>query len=605
MLIRKYIWVIACELTFLAVALSSAAWAWRWLESVGDYRPPLRSRPSLQGATTPAVQQVVLVVLDGYEPKVAEAAGFLPDWPAKGGACRLSYRYGAGYFPPWLPLVTGATVEFGGAGNWKGVLKSGLPGPFGYSLPGGPGRARSEERFQPTTILKAAKSAGYLTAFVGPPEWAAFLPAEDVTARNTIAASSPLDAFTRAGLAALTDLKPNLLLTALPYPASYGVSSSPASNVGPAESVGAYLRALYDALDPANAVLVVITIPPMIQPGWRNQEGRLFLAGEKVRVGEHPDMRLEDVAAAVIALLGTPVPEGATGSVPWHLLALDERSKAVKQLAFAAQRVALADAYLFSLKMGTSEEHVVNDLAMSRSALNVGNLTGAYRLATNAMAQADLAIAKAKAAKLQKDRWRRTPLVALALVPLVLAMLGVLAVVLNRYRPIRALRLFPPFALWLDSSPGRFAVALAGFGAAITAGFLAIQPGSSVYWQPGGWPTAALERMLGVSSWSLILPSLALGFYLFRERVEPGEFFRLGLLLSAWLIYLELVPLLLLYWHDGLRLTWYIPDAWVLWLWPTALSLLFASAAAAVVVPPVVAAFYALAWSSNSDNRKL
>ncbi len=599
-MIRKYIWVIACELTFLVVALASAAWAWRWLESVGDYRSPLRSRPSLQGATTPAVQQVVLVVLDGYEAKVAEAAGLLLDWPAKGATCRLSYRYGAGYFPLWLPLVTGATAEFSGASDWKGIPKSWLPGPFGDSLPGEP-----EERFQPTTILKAAKSAGYLTAFVGSPEWAALLPAEDVTVRNTIAASSPLDAFTRTGLAALTDLKPNLLLIVLPYPASYDVGSSPAHVAGPAQSVGAYLRALYDALDPANAVLVVVTVPPMIQPGWRDQEGRLFLAGEKVRVGEYPDMGSEDVAAAVTALLGTPVPEGSTGSVPWRLLALDERSKAVKQLAFATQRVALADAYLFSVKMGTLDEQVVNDLAMSRSALNVGNLTGAYRLATNAMAQADLAVAKAKAAKLQKERWRRTPLVALALTPLVLAMLGVLAVWLNRYRPIRALRLFPPSALWLDSSPGRFAVALAGFGAAITADLLAIQPGSSVYWQPGGWPTAALERMLGVASWSLILSLLALGFYLFRERVEPGQFFRLGLLLSAWLIYLELVPVLLLYWHDGLWLTWYIPDAWVLWLWPTALTLLFALAAAAVVVPPVVAAFYALAWSSNSDNRKL
>ena len=538
----------------LALAAAAALAVMHIRASVLAYRSPVQVQPASSGhPTAPLVGQVVLVVVPGLRPEAMGDMPTLSRLAAQGALAMAPVVQQVGLQSNLATLVTGSPTEL----NSVSLL----------DLP--------QDHIQPLaldTIFAAAQRAGLTTAVVGPSPWAQMLSATPLTDEFFPQGldSQADDAVAETASRYLRNFRPNLTLIHLAGlgEAPPGVGASTTAYRLAARTIDDHLLSLSADIDLRQSVLVVASCPSgaLSAPGGIVGEGSqiacpLVLAGSAVVAGDHGAVRQEDIAPTICALLGAPMPRASSGRVLLEMLSANPAKLAETQVEVALPQRDHAALYLRSIGQGTLSDAAVGDVDIALSSLQVGNIDSAYHLASLATDRIDADAASARRRRIERERRQRLPLAAAAIAGPLLYFL------LHRSRK--------PLAPALAA-----ALTLAALYAPI--------------WAQHQFSTADTMKDTGALL-QAILPRISAatgvgGMVLLASLIHRKEGSVVGLVqtslsYSYLVVYLLASPAVIVYWLQGWRLTWYLPDLHLLTWQVLALARAAAVAALALVLP--------------------
>jgi hypothetical protein len=421
------------NLLFVAV-LTIAALVWAAIVAIGTftYRPSYH-RPLEQGRPTPMlVSRVVFVIVDGLRYEVSETMPALQRLRQSAAAGRSIVAVPSISQAAWTTLVSGARPEINGAVLFNAEDNAIQP-------------------IQVDHLFQLAKQASLTTALAGELWWEKMVPAKYLDKSHFVTTWD--EAGDREATQAAVEFAqdPGVGFTLL-YMAEYDEASDSHGAKSPAamqavEHLNANLDALISKLDWSNTVLIVTADHGQRDPGGHGGDERVvaqvpfIMAGARVRPGDYPAIQQPDIPATIAALLGLPLPRSGQGRILYEMLDVTDAEKAHGEAALVGQRLAQADAYLWSIKAETLPVALRNDVSRLDALVQQEKLADANQLGTSLLAQIAQRVARARNARINQGRLARLPvaLVGLALlaitvflnwraghkVALLLALLGV------------------------------------------------------------------------------------------------------------------------------------------------------------------------------------
>jgi len=396
--------------------------------SIFAYRTPLKGYPPLtHDVTDPITQQVVVVVVDGLRHDTSLEMPTLKALRSVGADALL-------VFPPPSSTQTALTTLVTGVGPETNDA---------------PLVDRAVELIQPIrldTVFGSVGRAGLTAGIAGLRWWERLVPPEGLYVHAYVDSSSDEgdSEVVEKAVSFVREFAPNLLFIHLRQVEEagrvYGATSSAYQEA--ALRCDAYIQRVASAMDLSRSVLMILASHGQLDDGTHGGaevSARLtpfVMVGQGIAPGSYRAISAMDVATLVSALLGSPVPAHAQGSIPSKMLKMSDEQAATKLLALAAQRLRIGNMYLASIGRGAVSKTAEGDRLTAQSSLLVGNVTSAAELAELAVKQTDLEMVRGRLARLYSERNQRLPAFAAAL-------------------------LSPPLALWLKRGRRTLWIALA------------------------------------------------------------------------------------------------------------------------------------------------
>jgi hypothetical protein len=392
-----------------AIMWGSNLWLVRWRDSIHSHRSVLAAQPRLAEATSPLVQQVVLVLVGGLTYEASLDMPYLNTLRDEGFEAPCLSRYPSYSESAWTTLLTGAGPEISDA-------------PL-MDLP--PDQLKS---LTVDSLFSEAKRANLTTALTGFSWWERMVPDSEVDQRFYVSSADADgdDQVSRAALELLGNVPPNLLLVHFSQvdaaARTYGTDSGEYRDA--VQRVDSLLRDIGRATSLRRNVLVVTSDHGYLAHGGHGGADQevlttpLVMVGAHIQPGPHDAVDQWDVAPTIAALLGLAVPSAAQGEILFDALVLDEAQSTEKWVSCSQQRVELSDLYLESIEQGPLTEGTKGDAQVAYSSLLVRNYESARSLAEFAVQEATNEMIGGRSQRVLKEQRARVPLVALLLVPI-------------------------------------------------------------------------------------------------------------------------------------------------------------------------------------------
>jgi len=395
------------------VVLTVVALVWATIAAIGTftYRPSYH-QPLEQGRPTPMlVSRVVFVIVDGLRYDVSETMPALQRLRQSGAAGRSIVAVPSMSQATWTTLVSGARPEIDGAVLFNAEDNAIQP-------------------IQVEHLFQLAKQASLTTALAGELWWEKMVPPEYLDKSHFVTTWD--EAGDReASQAAVEYVQDPAINFTLLYMAEYDEASDSHGAKSPAamraiEHLNANLDALISKLDWSNTVLIVTADHGQRDPGGHGGDDKVVaqvpfvMAGQRVRPGDYAAIQQPDLATTVAALLGLPLPRSGQGRILYEMLDVSNAEKARGTSALVQQRLAQADAYLWSIKAETLPVTLRNEASRLGALVKQEKFADANRLGTSLLAQIAQRVARARSARINQGRLARLPVALVALALLVI-----------------------------------------------------------------------------------------------------------------------------------------------------------------------------------------
>ncbi len=343
---RQYRWVIAGSVACLLTAVLAGAWAAMTVNSLFNYRSPLRTSPPAPGQSLghPLTRRVVYVLIDALRDDTSRQADVMPylnELRARGASATMHSRP-----PSWSQ--TGYSVLLIGA--WPDVSD----GPaFNLDYADIP-------TFTQDNIFSAAHRAGLKTAVSGYNWFEKLIPQADVSASfYTPGEDKAADrAVVDAVLPWLRSSDYQFVLIHIDQVDYAGHHEGGPQGPGwkaAARRADDLLREIVAPLDLSQDTVLVTSDHGQIDRGGHGGSDPItllepfVLVGAGVKPGPAGDVQMVDVAPTLATLLGTNLPATAQGRPRGEMLALDPEQASRMYAAWSAQQAQMANAYLAAL----------------------------------------------------------------------------------------------------------------------------------------------------------------------------------------------------------------------------------------------------------------
>ncbi len=554
--LRRFVRVLTV-LGSIALLLSAAGGAYLWLlhgqASMNTYRPPIRAQPRSPGHTTaPLARQVVLVVVDGLRDDAVAQMPTLSRLRREGASAQAVLQAPSLSQPAWTTIVTGAWPEISGA-------------PL-INVP--------EEELAPIsidTIFAAARRANLSTALAGSFSWQRMVPRDVLDAVACPEGSGPAadQQVADAAIRFLHNFQPGFMLVHFDNVDAvghdYGAVGAPYHEA--TLQVDRHIHDIAAAIDQRTSVLMVCSDHGHIDRGGHGGPDPVvvttpFVAfGGPIVPGDCGTIAQADIAPTIAAILGAPMPRLNQGIVRFAMLRCDDAKRAETQLELALQRQELANLYLASIGRGSLSDTAEGDVTVALSSLQVGNLESAYRLASLAVERIDREVAQGRLDRIRRERSLRLPVAA--------AFVGVPLAVLILRGGRRGWWLLLSAALTILAYHALFAAEDAVYS---ISGITGMRP----------FVESIVRRTLLASALGGVLVLWRLA------RDQEGsvlEVIQTSLAYSLLVVYLLGCQASIVYWLNGFRFTWYVPDLGIAFWQVTALVQALVAVAFAFVLP--------------------
>lgn len=526
----------------------------RFQGSFEQFQSPLEGELPSARSSSPVVQQVVYVIVDGLRYDTSLEMPFLNQLREAGAVARMHSTPPSFSQPSWTTLVTGAGPDI-----------SGCP----------PLNAEYEdiEPIKVDHIFASLRRAGMTSAAAGHYWWEKMIPQDLLQAGFYVEGEDEAadEAVLDKSLQFLATVRPNLLLVHFDQVdhAGHLYGGESAEYLQAALSADQMIEKIASAIDLDDGVLVVVSDHGHIARGGHGGHDAIVLqepfvmVGKGVIAGDLGDIEITDVAPTVTTLLGAAPPSATQGRVLADALEMSLEQKTSVLVSLAHQRIALGNLYLASIDAGQLSDVASGDAAVAQSSIEVQNYESAAQLASYAVEQADTEMEVATEKRLLEERnYRRVWALLAILLPLYLV---------YRKRSVRVLFL-----------------AVAALFALLAYHIYFTRTGNvySLSTIPG------LEPFL-MSTLTGTLVGLGVGLLVVTARLWIEKERRwTDIALSAYgfvffVLYFLGIQIAIGYFYNGLVVTWHLPDFFTAFLQFVAMIQWVVVAAAGIVLPAV------------------
>ncbi len=406
---RKVIIFIVSVLALISVVAGAYVWLNDLVLSVYGYRSPLKGTPPpTEDLGRPLTSQVVLVVIDGLRLDTSLQMPNLNLLRQQAAYAALTADPPSNALTAWTTIVSGAGPEINDAPTFDPSLEWISPIAVDH-------------------LFAAANRAGLRCGVAGSQRWEKIIPPKllytrfFVDAGNAVADEQVID----NALVFLQEFQPNLLLVHLQQMDEAGQMYGAASDEyrQAAARCDEHVGSLVENMNLRRSVLLVVSSHGHLDAGGHGGDEVVLLntpfvmTGENVLPGEYGEVKQIDIAPIIAALLGTPMPSAAQGSMQAGMLTMDAVNRAEKLVALASQRARLGSIYLYSIGQGPLLETAEGDMLVAISSLQIKNYESAAELASLSVQQTDKEMVRARRSQIWKERTQRA--VPLAVVVLI------------------------------------------------------------------------------------------------------------------------------------------------------------------------------------------
>jgi hypothetical protein len=329
-------------LTCIVVAVICYLWATQLMDSLYDYRSPLKASPPAPGPAlgSPATRRLLLVHIDGLRADVAadpQQMPFLNELRQRGASATMHSRPPTYSHPAYTTLFTGAWPDLsdGPAMN--------LDDPQTISL------------WTQDNLFAAARRAGLKVAVADYRLFDRFLPpgALDASFYSQVLDLQSDEGVVAAALPWLKSGAYSLVLVHLSQVDEASHFSGPFSEAGrQAEAENdRYLRQIVDQLDLQKDTVIVFSDHGHLDAGGHGgteaivMQQPFVMTGAAVKPGEYGDIQMVDLAPTAAALLGLNIPAASQGGILTQMLTLTPAQQDAIWAASGQQQAALLAAY--------------------------------------------------------------------------------------------------------------------------------------------------------------------------------------------------------------------------------------------------------------------
>ncbi len=406
---RKVLIFILSVLALISVVVGAYVWLNDLVISLYGYRSPLKGTPPpTEDLARPLTSQVVLVVIDGLRQDTSLQMPNLNLLRQQAAHATLTAIPPSNALTAWTTMVSGAGPEINDAPTFDPSLEWISPIAVDH-------------------LFAAANRAGLHSGIAGSLRWEKLIPPEllytrfFVDAGNAAADEQVID----NALVFLKEFQPDFLLVHLQQVDEAGQKHG-ANSVEYREAAARcdeYIGSLVENMNLRRSVLLVVSSFGHLDAGGHGGDETVLLntpfvmTGQNVLPGDYGEVRQSDITPTIAALLGTPVPSAAQGSMQVSMLTMDAVDRAEKLVALASQRARLGSIYLYSIGQGPLRETAEGDMLVAVSSLQVKNYESAAELASLSVQQTDKEMVRARRSQIWKERTERAvPLAAVVLV---------------------------------------------------------------------------------------------------------------------------------------------------------------------------------------------
>ena len=409
---RRWSGIILSIILLPLLAASGYFLLMRFQSSFEQYKSPLEGALPDAAASSPIVQQVVYVIVDGLRYDTSLDMPYL-NYLREQGAYAVMHSKPPSYSQPsWTTLVTGAWPAINGSPPLNAEYEDIKP-------------------IQVDHIFAALRRAGMTSAIAGFNWWEKMVPQDLLSAGFYVEGED--DAADRAvmkeSLEFLDSVRPNLLLVHLDqadYIAHrYGGESAEYRYAS--YRLDGMIKQIAEAIDFQDAVLIVVADHGHIRYGGHGGHDAVVLQhpflmlGKGVVPGDLGDIDQTDVAPTIAALLGAAPPSATQGHILTDALEMTVEQRTEKLVSVAHQRIALGNLYLSGIGQGELSDVAPGDAAVAQSSIDVKNYESAAQLASYAIDQVDSEMELAAEKRLLSERsYRRIFSIVAILLPLYL-----------------------------------------------------------------------------------------------------------------------------------------------------------------------------------------
>lgn len=565
----------------LVIGLGARRGLQEFVASFERYEPPAIPQIEPGNGTTAVAQRAVLIIVSGLRGDVAREMPTLEKLRQQGAQADVHVPWPTIPQAAWITLLSGVPPELSGAVQI-------------VSFDDEPPPIESDH------LLRRARVTRHTTALVGHQSWESMISAGALTA-TAFSSGKTADDDTRLvqqSLDILTTNEPDLMVIQLSQVGTAGDTYGGASDeyYRAAQRADALVRRVASSLDLRTTVLAVTSDHGHLdQGGYGGPEPSvstvpLILAGPGVKPGDHGTIDQSDIAPTLAALLGLPLPAKSNGTIRFEMLDIDVALRAEKAIALAEQQVRLSDAYLRAIDQEGASGKSAQTLSVARSAWDIGNVEGAFEIAMQSEVDSRQEMTMARRARIVEERRERlrVPLAAAAAAVVGLLLLFNLqsvwlvgAVLLAWLGPLGNAAML---ATLLDVPDLRWSPAIVGAVLALAAAvwawrsrrwerliIAAVAVGAGAwfaYAQPAAFTPSAigsLEAFRTVLAWrsvaALLIGGGAVLALVWPADQDAGSITRT----SFWFVFLLIAGLIVElaagYWRLGLGVTWYLPEA--------------------------------------------
>jgi hypothetical protein len=600
-----------------ALLLAAIAWGARrqvdiLVSSVETYRFPI-SNLTPGAPTQPLTQSLLLIIVDGLRYDTSLEMPNLQSLRRRGAHAQVIVPPPTASQPSWTTILSGAAPELNGAA----VLNA----------PPDEIRLIAVDH-----LLRRARVMRRTTALAGHAWWRPMIPPisldDAVYAEGTEAADDAR--LVDAAVELLQTRYPDVMVVHLTQVDTAGHEFGGASDhyYRAALRVDELIRRLANAVDLRISALAVTSDHGHLDEGGHGGAEPLVthvpfvLVGPGVRPGDYGTIPQVDIAPTLAALLGLPIPVHSQGTIRFEMLEMSDPVRAEKAMALAAQQITLSEAYLEAIGADVSLDIPREELTVAHSAADIDNFEGAFEIAQLSAVDARKAREEARTARIAAERRERLPVTLGILAGLfailwftrsglrlwllgvaLLAWLGPLgnADALATLAELERLRALPTVlslllglatALWAWASRQR-SLWLATVGL-LAVGFVATSA------QEGAFSPSAIRGvepfiadMARRSAAALLLGGGAVLAALWHPKTGLKAVAQTGYTFVFLLLGILTVPAAVGYWLHGQEVTWYLPDATLLFFHFTTLTQMLTVAGLGVLLPLVTLPVFA------------
>jgi len=403
--VRKVLLIVLVILAFCSIAIVAYTWVNDLVDSIYEYRTPLKGTPPpTQNINRPLTSQVVLVLIDGLRYDTSQQMPNLNLLRTQGAHAVLTSCPPSNAQSAWTTIVSGTGPEINDAPLFDHGLEWIVPVATDH-------------------LFAAIDRAGLTSGITGSQRWEKLVPTDLLYTTYFVDAEDADEQVLENALVFLDEFRPNFLLVHLQQIEAAGREHGGASPeyYQAALQCDVHIRSLAAHLNLQRSVLLVASSYGHLDAGGHGGDEAIVLhtpfvmVGQNVLPGDYHKLGQIDLAPTIAALLGIPMPSAAQGRMQVDMLKMNSVDKAEKWVSLASQRARLGSIYLLSIDEGPLPESAEGDMLVALSSLQIKNYESATKLASLSVHQTDRDMVKARRARIWKERMQRAVPVALVL----------------------------------------------------------------------------------------------------------------------------------------------------------------------------------------------